>query len=89
MVHYIYIVESVNGKRYVGVTVDLEERLKKHNHHGGRWTKHKGPWRLIYKDICQNKKDALLRERKIKSYKGGEAFKRLIQTWQDFGPARS
>jgi len=79
--YYAYIIESASGKRYVGVTSDLEERLKKHNARGSRWTKYKGPWHLIYKEICHSKQDALLREKKIKSYKGGEAFKRLIKKY--------
>ena len=83
IMYHVYIIENSIGKRYVGVTSDLEERLKKHNQQGSRWTKYKGPWQLIYKEACQNKQDVLLRERKIKSYKGGEALKRLIKKQSD------
>ena len=77
--YYVYIIENSSGKRYVGVTSELGGRLKKHNHQGSRWTRYKGPWQLIYKESYQSKEDALLREKKIKSYKGGEAFKKLIK----------
>ena len=77
--YYVYIIENSIGKRYIGVTTELEKRLKKHNYQGSRWTRHKGPWQLIYKETCQSKQDALLRERKSKNYKGGEALNRLIK----------
>jgi len=76
--YYVYIIENTSLRRYIGVTSNLEERLKKHNQSGTKWTKHKGPWYLLYKEEFNNKQDAMLRERKIKSYKGGEAFKRLV-----------
>ena len=79
MIYYVYVIESISGNRYIGVASDLKKRLKKHNAQGSRWTRYKGPWRLIYEESCQSKQDALLRERKIKSYKSGEAFKRLIE----------
>ena len=77
--YHVYVLENRNGKYYIGVTSNLEKRLKKHNWHGSEWTKHKGPWHLIYKEIFQDKDDAVFRERKIKSYKSGNAFKQLIQ----------
>ena len=79
IMRYVYIIENSSGQRYIGIASDLEERLKKHNQQGSRWTRYKGPWHLIHKESCQGKQDALLRERKIKSYKGGEAFKQLIK----------
>ena len=84
MISYVYIIENAKGEHYIGIAPDLVERLKKHNTQGSRWTKHKGPWQLIYRETCQSKQDALLRERKIKSYKGGEAFKKLLDqnTWK-------
>lgn len=37
------------------------------------------PWEIVYKESFQTKKEAWLRERQIKSYKGGVAFKKLIK----------
>ena len=88
--YYVYIIENTSGKHYIGVTADLGQRLTKHNQHGSRWTKHKGPWCLRYKEDCGDKQKALLRERKIKSYKGGEAFRRLIEKHEErVSPART
>lgn len=75
-----YIIKSEqNGKHYIGSTSDIEKRLQSHNSGANRSTKGKGPWKLIYKEIFEDKKQAWLRERQIKSYKGGEVFKNLIK----------
>jgi len=36
------------------------------------------PWNLVYTECFSNKTDAWKRERQIKKYKGGKAFKMLI-----------
>ena len=74
----IYVIMNEKGKCYTGVTSNLEGRLKKHDHHGSKWTKRKGPWKLVVKEDFKDKRQAVARERQIKSYKGGKAFKRLI-----------
>ncbi len=60
------------------MTSDLTERLIHHNSGANRSTRNRGPWRVVYKEILSTKREAWLRERQIKRYKGGEAFKRLI-----------
>jgi putative endonuclease len=74
----VYILENEAGNHYIGYTEDLARRIKDHNRSKSRWTKKKGPWRLIYKEAHPTKKDAYLREKQIKRYKGGEAFQRLV-----------
>ncbi len=70
-------------KYYIGVTSDIIKRLEYHNSGANRSTKNKGPWVLIYQEEYADKSDAWKRERQIKSYKGGNAFKKLLQP--DFG----
>lgn len=77
-VYYVYILRNSEGKHYIGSTEGLKERIKKHNSHGSRWTKYKGPWSLLYQEECETKTEAIKREHEIKSYKGGNAFKRLV-----------
>lgn len=74
----VYIIRNQNGKYYVGFTADIEKRIKVHNKNSSQFTKFKGPWELIYSESFQDKKSAWLREREIKKYKGGNAFKKLI-----------
>ena len=78
MNYYIYILENPEGKHYIGYTNNLEDRLKRHNTNQVRWTSKKGPWNIIYKEIYETRQEAYRREKQIKSYKGGEAFKKLL-----------
>ncbi|UCB52839.1 MAG: GIY-YIG nuclease family protein [Candidatus Zixiibacteriota bacterium] len=76
--YFVYVLENETGSHYVGYTSDLFKRIKGHNSSKNRWTRKKGPWRLAYKEECRTKKEAFLRERQIKRYKGGRAFKELL-----------
>ena len=78
--YYIYILQSIEkGGYYVGHTADLSKRIEKHNRGEVKSTKSKKPWRLVYFEKFETRSVANLRERQIKSYKGGEAFKKLLQ----------
>ena len=77
--YHVYILESLTSKRkYIGVTSDINKRIRHHNTGVNISTRKRGPWKLIYSEEYQDKKSAWLRERMIKSYKGGNAFKRLL-----------
>lgn len=79
----VYIIKSlVNGKYYIGCTSNLEERLNAHNRGSNHSTKNYRPWRLIGNEEYADRKDAYHREKQIKSYKGGKAFKELIKNFQ-------
>ena len=79
--HYVYIIQSTtSGKYYIGSTNNIDKRLKEHNKNITRSTKYKGPWKLIHKEEFPFKQDALSREKQIKSYKSGRAFKELISS---------
>jgi len=54
-------------------------RLKQHNENFSRYTRNKGPWVLVYLQSFRDKKQALIRERKLKKYSKAQ-IKRLIQT---------
>ncbi len=75
----VYIIYNViTHKYYIGFTSDIEDRLRHHNSGATRSTKGKGYWIVVYQEHFINKKEAWLRERQIKKYKGGNAFKKLI-----------
>lgn len=76
---YVYILKNVlNCKHYIGSTNDLNRRTSEHNRHQTRSTAIKGNWKLIYKETFGTLSEARSREYKIKSYKGGNSFKRLV-----------
>lgn len=75
----VYIIKSDNsGRYYIGVTTDIEKRLQYHNSGANRSTRKQGPWSLLHEEEFNDKSAAWKRERQIKKYKGGEAFKKLI-----------
>lgn len=77
---FVYIIKSKkNAKYYTGFTSDLKKRLKYHNAEKNKSTRQGVPWELIRQEYFNTKKEAWLRERQIKNYKGGEAFKKLIE----------
>lgn len=81
IMYIVYILKSqTNNKHYIGSTKDLEERLQRHNQGRNKWTKRHKPWEVIYTEEYDTKKEAQKREKQIKSYKGGNAFKKLINT---------
>ena len=79
MSYFVYILRSLkDGKYYIGYTSDVEARLRFHNAGLQRSTRNRIPFELVYTEQLPDKSTALAREKQIKSYKGGEAFKRLI-----------
>ncbi len=82
---YVYILKSsIFQKHYVGSTNNLSRRLSDHNSGKVKSTKAFKPWNIIYTEIFSTRNDALRREKQIKSYKGGEAFKKLLlNQWRD------
>ncbi len=77
--YYVYILKSLKDhKYYIGSSSDVKKRLDFHNSGFQRSTRNRVPFVLVFQeefpDICQ----ALKREKQIKAFKGGEAFKKLI-----------
>ena len=77
--YLVYILQSLKDKSYyIGHAQDLKVRLKRHNSGRVRSTKSQLPWMLVYQEEYQTKQEAYRRELQIKRYKGGEAFKKLL-----------
>jgi len=77
--YYVYILKSLkDNKYYIGSTKHIEQRLAEHNQGKTKSLKYRLPLKLIYNEEYSTLLEARKRERKIKSYKGGNAFKKLI-----------
>lgn len=75
----VYILKSERYNRfYTGCTNNLERRLKEHNCGYNKSTCRFAPFEVIYTESFTDGPTAFSREKQIKSYKGGEAFKKLI-----------
>jgi putative endonuclease len=76
---FVYILKSLkNGSYYVGQTNNVAKRLLRHYAGQSIYTKTRAPYTLIYSEGLKDRTEAMRREREIKSYKGGEAFKKLL-----------
>lgn len=75
--YYVYVLHSgKDGKLYVGSTPDLKKRLVKHQTGYVRATKNRRPLKLIYYEAYILRKDALRREKYLKS---GDGRKELAE----------
>ena len=81
MKYFVYVIKSREGYRYTGTTENLSFRLIQHNNHTlSFWTKRGNDWKIIYQEEFENKKDALERERWLKTGIGREFLRSVIQS---------
>ena len=78
--YWVYILESKGDRGwYIGYTENLKRRIEEHTaKSGGRTTKTKNDWYLIYCEGYQSQKDALGRERFLKSGGGRRYIKKQL-----------
>lgn len=75
---YVYAISSEIRKYiYVGLTNNLERRIKEHNSGNNRTTKPYRPFKLIYSEECKDRIEARKREKYLKSGVGKEFLKSL------------
>jgi putative endonuclease len=56
------------------------ERLKKHNTNHAGFTGHVGDWCIVWFEVFEAKKDAMLKERQIKNWKSRVMLEKLISS---------
>ncbi len=63
----LYIVLCTDGTLYTGITNDLVRRLAMHDAgRGARYTRGRGPVRLLYREACADRSQASRREVAVK-----------------------
>jgi predicted GIY-YIG superfamily endonuclease len=63
----LYIVRCRDGSLYTGITNDLERRLSMHDAgRGARYTRGRGPVKLVYREACADRSGAARREHAVK-----------------------
>jgi putative endonuclease len=77
MKYCVYILKSLSsGVHYTGQTEDLGKRLLEHNEGIlGKFTKNRGPWKLIYSEVFDTRKEAMAREKYFKTGVGRDFLK--------------
>ena len=76
--YWVYAISSIRRNYiYVGLTSNLEERIRRHNNGYERTTKAYLPFRLIYSEKLNSRSEARVREKYLKSGIGKEFLKQL------------
>jgi putative endonuclease len=66
---FVYILQCNDGRLYIGMTNDIERRLKEHaSGKGGHFTKSFGVSRFLYKEEYDSRIDAMKRESQLKGW---------------------
>ena len=82
MKYYVYVLQSKkDGNFYTGFTSNLLNRIQLHNSGKVSSTKKRFPLELIYWEGCLNKKDALQREKYLKSSWGKRYLKNRLKNY--------
>ena len=77
MMYYVYIIQNPQGRRYIGLTDNLERRLQDHNTGISKWTRLRGPWKIVWSKSCADLTEARKLENLLKRQKGGRGLARL------------
>lgn len=80
----VYILYSFgHDKTYVGYTSNLLFRFHSHNSIATKgWTVRFRPWVVVHAEYLTNKKEAINREKELKSGKGREWIKQSLCSWK-------
>lgn len=64
---HLYILRCGDNSLYTGITTDVKKRLEAHQSgKGAKYTRGRGPLKLVYREECGSHSDALKREIEIK-----------------------
>jgi len=75
---YVYVLRSLElDGYYIGYSSDTRARLRQHNSGIVSATQRGIPWEVFYTETTQTAKDAIRRERQLKSWKSRRAIERL------------
>ena len=76
----VYILRCGDNSLYTGITQDIEKRIKSHQKgSGAKYTKGRGPFRLVYFETYPNRSLASQREYALKKL-SKEKKRRLFQS---------
>jgi len=82
MFYYTYILQSLrDNKFYTGYTENLKLRFEEHRKGKVASTKERRPLRLIYYEASLDRKDAMHREKYLKTYLGKMFLKNRLKSY--------
>ena len=64
----VYIIRCQDQSLYIGITTNLKKRLEKHQSgKGAKYTRGRGPFKLVYTESYPNRSQATKREYSLKN----------------------
>lgn len=76
MMWFLYILKCADGTLYTGISNDLSARIQKHEQgQGAKYTKGRGPFKLVYSESFKDRASATRREAEIKKLKKSKKLK--------------
>ena len=72
--YQVYVLQNPSGKFYIGVSENVAVRLQQHNSGVSQWTRHRGPWTLVWTSQSFSLSEARRLENFLKRQKGGDGF---------------
>ena len=80
MNYYVYLIKNPQGRRYIGLPENVEQRLHDHNSGVSTWTRYRGPWTLKWKSHPQSDLGSARKlENLLKRQKGGIGLDPLLE----------
>ena len=78
--YFVYVIVDEAGRRYTGQTDDLDKRLARHNAGMSTWTSRGRGWKLVYMEELTTRREALIRERWLKSGVGRQFLDGILSS---------
>ena len=76
---YVYVLQSLKDKNlYIGMTSNLEARIKRHNAGYEKATKRRTPFKLLHSENFETREEARQREKYFKNGFGREIIRALL-----------
>lgn len=67
--YFLYILRNIHNRLYIGQTNNIEQRMNDHKtHHGAKFIKDYGDFKLVYTEQFQTRTDAMRREKQLKRW---------------------
>ncbi len=80
MIFFVYFLRSrKDSKFYIGQTNNIEERVERHNKGLIKSTKNRSPFDLVYTETYKTRREAMVREKYLKSIGGVKEKKAIIE----------
>jgi putative endonuclease len=77
----VYVIQSLkDGRIYVGLSENVETRLKQHNKGMKTSTRFYKPWKLLFVEEFKNRFEARIREKYLKAGSGKEYIKNWLRS---------